>query len=173
MHSGFISGFLAITHNALHQTIKRLHYRVNGWQHMQVITLSTDLVSPGALIPWLLLCDHDRAAWHNWSLNYTSKVSGRGRLIHHGGEARPSELAAVTSGVPRTLEPRWNNTEESALLPSFQWHPGPLGAFMRRSLLFCWWLGLLDDSKLIMQRCSTTYVKEEEFKAENLAGWTR
>lgn len=40
----------------------------------------------------------------NWSLNYMSKVRERGGLIHHGGEARQFELAAVSFGALKTRE---------------------------------------------------------------------
>lgn len=41
---------------------------------------------------------------NNWSLNYTSKVSARGRLIHHSREARRFELAAVSAAALKARE---------------------------------------------------------------------
>lgn len=41
---------------------------------------------------------------NNWSLNYTSKVSAPGRLIHHSGEARRFELAAVSAAALKARE---------------------------------------------------------------------
>lgn len=59
---------------------------------------------------------------NNWSLNYSGKVRERGRLIHHLGEARRSQLAAVSSVA---LQGRhFEITMQSRRsLPTSQWEP--------------------------------------------------
>lgn len=60
---------------------------------------------------------------NNWSLNYSGKVRERGRLIHHLGEARRSQLAAVSSVALQGRHFEITMQSRRRSLPTSQWEP--------------------------------------------------
>ena len=58
----------------------------------------------------------------NWSLNYTSEVRERDRLIHHRGDAGHFELAAVSSGALTTQEACFQITMQRVGAAKFSSH---------------------------------------------------
>ena len=86
---------------------------------------------------------------NNWSLNYESKVRDRGRLIHHGGEARQAQLAAVSSAALRTREACLKLRCKVGLAARF-FNDTRIGAANARRgsfFLFCFFFTLLLTSK--------------------------
>lgn len=88
----------------------------------------------------------------NWSLNYTSKVSARGRLIHHSGEARRFELAAVSAAALKAREACLKLRSKAGLAAKLSVTPRSVTRVHVQGLfeLYCW-----QANQAINKQCPT------------------